>query len=323
MDAPQIVESIHDQKDAETVADAYHKFPLAGHYAYWNGEKEAQTVMDKWYPGYKVSATKHMQVFSNDNKKSTVINFNGTETVGDAVKTWSEAASPSQSLILDAASKAAETVAQQTGLESVYRVFKEGGTFVASKLTKDTPSLEERIDAGKKLVDLVKKQSPDHHILLTGYSLGGLTARLVAEHGDLDALLFNAAVGKHKVEKNRNKRIVEFRIDGDFVSKRYDGMPQYSFKRTKQLPRGDFSAWERLVTDTDRLGQPTDPIQSHWLENFALSKERLHDQLISESPKRTRQRIHRHPEIRPRTDLFNIGLRCKPCENGKIFCDCK
>ena len=318
-----MVSNIHDQSDAERVADAYHTIPLAGHYAHWGGQQEAKKIIDHWHPGYTLEAGSYMQTLTNEKEKSTIINFNGTESPADAWATWSAAASPQQGLVLEGIGRATEELARQTGLASVYEQFRIGGTFAVNKLTQNVPSLEDRVNQGIKAVQETRASKPDHHVLLTGYSLGGLVARRVAEDQRTDALLFNSAIGKHKVDRSADKRIIEFRISGDPVSKRFDGAPQYTFERTTQLPKGDVSAWRRLITDTDRLGQPTDPIQSHWLENFSLSKERLHDQLMSADPRRTRNLEHRHPSIDPRKDLFSVGLRCRPCKNGKLFCNCK
>ena len=318
MDNRTVVDSTKTQQDAARVADAYMKFPLAGHYAFWGGQGEAQKVTDKFYPGYKVDAQPHQQVFTKDGQ--AVVNFNGTETPLDAHKTWADAASPAQAQAARAAGMAVEGAAASVGLGQVYETFRIGGNFVADKLSKGTQTLEERVEDGNKLVESLKGYD---HVLLTGYSLGGLVARRVAEKHGLDALLFNSAVGRHTVEPNAGKRIVEFRIGGDAVSTRFDGVKQYTFDRKTEVPRGRFSAWEKLVADTDRVGQPTDPIQSHWLENFALSRKRLHDQLISERPTvATREVMHLQPLVAPAKDLFHIGSHCKPCPKGKLFCRC-
>ena len=324
MDPSILVDNTKTQGDAERVADAYFKFPLAGVFAYWGGAADSQDVLDKFYPGYTVEAQPYQQVFTNDETKSTIVNFNGTETPADAWKGWGDAASPTQSAVASAASGVVDVAAGALGLSQYLQSFKAGGSFFVDKLTSNVPDLEERVAAGKTLVDALREERPDYHLLLTGYSLGGLVAERVATSGEpIDALLFNAAVGKHTTTQG-STRIINLRISGDVVSKRFDGVPQFTFAKNTESPRGMFSAWEKLVTDTDRLGQPTDPIQSHWLENFSLSRQRLHDQLVSETPTVvTKSPMHVQNIVTPQTDLFLVGYQCKPCPKGKIFCRCE
>tara|TARA_R110001599_G_scaffold258606_2_gene458858 strand:+ start:4619 stop:5608 length:990 start_codon:yes stop_codon:yes gene_type:complete len=326
MDTPStLVDNTKTQRDAARVADAYFKFPLAGTYAFWGGEAESQKVVDKFYPGYAVEAQPYQQVFTNDETKSTIVNFNGTETPGDAWQGWGEAASPVQTAVASTASSAVDAAADILGLSTYYQAFKSGGSFLADKLTADVPNLDQRVEQGKALVDRIREERPDHHILLTGYSLGGLVAQRVSESSGnrLDALLFNSAVGKHTVNRDVEKRTIEFRISGDAVSTRFDGSPQFTFEKKTEIARGMFSSFEKLLTDTDRIGQPTDPIQSHWIENFALSRQRFHDQLMSENPTvNTRSPMNVQPIVTPQHDLFSVGLQCKPCPKGKVFCRC-
>lgn len=311
------------QSDSERVADAYFTFPLAGVYSYWGGEAEGQRVLDKFHPGYTVEAQKYQQVFTNDAEKSTIVNFNGTETPADAWKGWGDAASPVQSAATSVASGVIDAAADILGVAPYYQTFKTGAGYVADKFTSEVPTLEERVENGVELVQRVRRENPNHHVMLTGYSLGGLVAERVAADESLDALLFNSAVGKHSVSASDAKRVVRFRISGDVVSKRFDDVKQYTFNRKTEAPQGMFAYWEKLVADTDRVGLPTDPIQSHWLENFALSKTRLHDQLMSDAPTvSTRSPMNVKPLVTPQHDLFLIGRLCRPCPKGKIFCRC-
>ena len=324
MDTPStLVDNTKTQRDAERVADTYFKFPLAGVYSFWGGGSEGQKVVDKFYPGYTVSAETRQQVFTDEKNKSTVINFNGTETPGDAWKGWGDAASPAQSTAASIASGVLDSAAASLGLSPYYDSFKVGGSYLLNSVTAAIPDLEQRIERGNSLVGSVREKYPDHHILLTGYSMGGLVAERVASDNRLDALLFNSAIGKHTVDRAAEKRIIKFRIANDAVSKRFDNSPQFTFDKKTETPGGLFSAWEKLVTDTDRIGQPTDPIQSHWLENFSLSRKRLHDQLTSETPTvSTQSPMHTQPIVTPQHDLFSVGLQCKPCPKGKLFCRC-
>ena len=319
-----IIDNTKTQHDAEKVADAYFKFPLAGSYGFWSGEKEAQKVVDKFYPGYNVSVEPRQQVFTDEKNKSSVINFNGTETPKDAWKGWGDSASPAQSSVASVASGLLDSAAASLGLSPYYDSFKVGGSYILNSVTSDVPDLEQRIERGNALVSSVREKYPDHHILLTGYSMGGLVAERVATKNRLDALLFNSAIGKHTIDQDADKRIMKFRIANDAVSKRFDNSPQFTFDKKTENPGGLFSAWEKLVTDTDRIGQPTDPIQSHWLENFSLSRKRLHDQLMSETPTvaTTKSPMHTQPLITPKHDFFSVGLHCKPCPKGKLFCRC-
>jgi hypothetical protein len=112
----------------------------------------------------------------------------------------------------------------------------------------------------------------------------------------------------------------------------------FTIKKSRDEPRGLFKSLERLVIDTDRAKEPLDPIQAHWLQNFAINRKEFYDRLskgtvdkpvvksLKISGKDTFQKLVKQKEQLVKTrltpaELDNI-ISCKKCPKGKLICRC-
>jgi len=336
----QITTNVTEQQDGEKLADATMKFPYAGVENFRKGPEAAQKVLDTFYPGYKIDkelSEKRQQVFVNPTLKNSVINFNGTQNPLDAFKTWGDVMSEEQKKIIQAG-----TVISSKVLPETVAAGASAGEFLGTLSDLyNVPDFSQRVDSGGKLIDAAVKKYPGFNTLLTGYSLGGAVAKELANKKKMNALLFNSAIGKTKVTDDQKNRIIEFRINNDVVSKRFAEPVSnkiFTIEKSRDEPRGILKSLERLVIDTDRAKEPVDPMQAHWLQNFAINREEFYQQLergpvgkpmtkqLKMSGKDTFQKMvkDKSKTVKTRltdTELNNI-IRCKPCPKGKLICKC-
>ena len=336
----QITTNVTEQQDAEKLADSTFKFAYAGVENFRKGPEAAQKVLDTFYQGYKIDkdlSEGRQQVFVNPTLKNAVINFNGTQNPLDAVKTWSDVMSEEQKKIIQAGSVISSKV-----LPEAVAAGASAGEFLGTLADLyNVPDFAERVDKGGKLIDEAVRKYPGFTTLLTGYSLGGAVAKELANKKKMNALLFNSAIGKTKVTDDQKNRIIEFRVNNDIVSKRFNepvNNKVFTIEKSRDEPRGLFKSLERLVIDTDRMKEPIDPMEAHWLQNFAINRKEFYEQLergpakkpvvkelkMSGKDKFQKMVKDKSKSVKTRltdTELNNI-IRCKPCPKGNLICKC-
>lgn len=290
------------EKDAVKVADAYVKFAIAGDEGYHDGPAKSEQIIQKFQPDYKVDrelSTRENTIFFNDKSKQVISNQTGTKTALEAYKNWNEAMSREQSYASDFA------------IGGISAIFPEIAAIVSANKTKidqlvnmtSAKTNQQRLDEGQSNIDKINKKYADYNKVLTGYSLGGFITRQLASNNNMNAMIFNPAIGKTSVADNVKNKIIEFRMASDLVSQRiFEPYSTKTFtfanKQRESEPRTGFrKTFEDFFTDTDRVNLPPaptklDPLYNHQLSNFLIDKNDFFKKLDSPAkytalPKRT------------------------------------
>ena len=322
------------EKDAVKVADAYVKFAIAGDEGYHDGPARSEQIIQKFYENYKVDrelSTRENTIFFNDRSKQVISNQTGTKTPLEAYKNWGEAMSREQSYASDFA------------IGGISAIFPEIAGIVSANKTKidelvnmtSAKTNQQRLDEGQSNIDKINKKYTDYNKLLTGYSLGGYITRQLASNNNMNAMIFNPAVGKTSVADNVKNKIIEFRMSGDLVSQRIfepEATKTFTFanKQREPEPRTGFrKTFEDFFTDTDRVNLPPaptklDPLYNHQLSNFLIDKNDFFKKLDSPAkymalPLRTAREKEMYQPLNKINILFDTELFKKKKSKKKLI----
>ena len=322
------------EKDAVKVADSYVKFAIAGDEGYHGGPAKSEQIIQKFQPDYKVDrelSTRENTIFVNNKSKHVVSNQTGTKTALEAYKNWGEAMSKEQSYASDFA------------IGGISAIFPEIAGIVSANKTKidelvnmtSAKTNQQRLQEGQSNIDKINKKYSDYNKLLTGYSLGGYITRQLASENNMNAMIFNPAIGKTSVADNVKNKIIEFRMASDLVSQRIfepEATKTFTFanKLREPEPRTGFrKTFESFFTDTDRVNLPPaptrlDPLYNHQLSNFLIDKNDFFNTLDKPAkyialPLRPRREKEMYPALTKISILDDIELLKKKKSKKKYI----
>ena len=265
---PSQIEEIDNTNEAEVLGDQYLPIMQGGYMFESQGYEATQTYLSKFYDGLTLDkdlSSRENLVVKNNNNNDVYVSVPGTTGLGDAVKTWGHIISEDQQSILN----------MTTGVGG--KLFAQAGLMGARQFT-DRQTYNNRVQTTEDTLDKIAEKYGDTDTLLMGHSLGGAIVRKVALDNNLSSIIYNSAVGKHRIFKDNLKKNIELRIKKDVVSMSYHAKPrEYSIEKGYSL-----------------FGT----LKAHDLTNFIINKDRYDDILTGR-----KTLVRRHP-----LDYKNIDM---------------
>jgi len=209
-----------------------------------SGIDKTQEYLNKFYDNLTIDkdlSSRENVVIKNTKNNDAYISIPGTTGVGDAISTWGDVSSESQSALLNLL---------PGGLISKI------GLGIVEPLT-GRQTYDQRVQTTENTLDKLLDKYGETDTLLLGHSLGGAITRKVALDNNLSSIIYNSAVGKNSIYQDNLKKNIEVRINRDIVSLTMSNKP-----REFSIDKG----YSILGT-----------LKAHDLENFILDKNRYYD----------------------------------------------